>query len=100
MNGFRFQIDVLNFVSTLNNLLEPIDLIDEISFILYPNPIVQEQKDFLKEILIPGLPDFEWTVEYGQYLSDPGNTNLANGVAERLRNLIEAMLSMPEFYLM
>ena len=99
-NGFRFQIDVLNFVSTLNNPLDPIDLIDEISFILYPNPIVQEQKDFLKEILIPGLPDFEWTVEYGQYLSDPGNTNLANGVAERLRNLIEAMLSMPEFYLM
>lgn len=99
-NGFRFQIDVLTFASTLNNPYDPNDLIDDIAFILFPNEIVQAQKDYLKEILIPGLPDFEWTVEYDAYINDPGNSMLADGVAERLRNLIEAMLTMPEFYLM
>lgn len=100
LNGFKFQLDVLTFVSTLNNPYDPNDLINEIAFILFPNEIEQGQKDYLKEILIPGLPDFEWTVEYDAYINDPGNTALANAVTERLRNLIEAMLGMPEFYLM
>ena len=32
-----------------------------------------DQLFYLKDILIPGLPDFEWTVEYGAYLNDPTN---------------------------
>jgi uncharacterized protein (DUF1800 family) len=99
-SGYTFQIDVLTFVTTLTNPYDPNTLIDDISLLLFPNEIVQAQKDYLKEILIPGLPDFEWTVEYDMYTSDPGNQMLADGVAGRLRNLIEAMLGMSEFYLM
>jgi hypothetical protein len=49
--------------------------------------------------LIPGLPDFEWTVEYGDYVNDPTNEDLAMGVENKLRNLLTAMLTMPEYYL-
>ena len=55
--------------------------------------------DFLKEILIPGLPDYEWTIEYGEYLGDPTDPDKKDGVEGKLQALFEAMLKMPEFYL-
>jgi hypothetical protein len=50
-------------------------------------------------VLIPGLPDYEWTVEYTDYLNNPSDPTLAAAVETKLRNLLVAMLSMPEFYL-
>lgn len=100
LSGFKFKIDVLSFAASLSNPYDPNALIEEIASIIYPEELVEAQITFLKDILIPGLPDFEWTVEYQNYLSDPTNMGLADGVTDRLRNLIEAMLAMPEFYLM
>ncbi len=99
IGGHLFRIDVLQFIKTLDNPSDPIYVIEEISKIIFPEPIHQNQKDYLKEILIPGLPDFEWTVEYNNHIEEPENENIADAVAARLRNLLEAMLSMPEFQL-
>lgn len=104
INGFRFrgqdiQIDVLDFTSKINNGLDPNLLIEEFATILFPRPLVDEQKAYLKEILIPGLPDFEWTVEYGDYLAEPTNDDLKAAVETKLRNLILAMMKMSEFQL-
>ncbi|HMR42770.1 MAG TPA: hypothetical protein PKC40_03010, partial [Saprospiraceae bacterium] len=92
-------VDVLAFVAGLDNNLDPNEMIDEITKILLPQPLTQVQKDYLKEILIPGLPDFEWTVEYGDYLANPNNADLRNAVQSKLRNLFHAIFSLPEFYL-
>jgi len=99
-SGFQFQIDPLPFIATLNNPLDPNSLITEIATLIFPYALNQTQIDFLKEILIPGLPDFEWTVEYSDYLANPGDQMLIDGVTTRLRNLFEAMLSMPEFHIL
>jgi uncharacterized protein (DUF1800 family) len=96
---FRNGFDVLKFTSRIQSPMDPISLIDEFVAILFPRPITDEQKDYLKEILLPGLPDYEWTIEYGDYLGNATNLLLRNAVESKLRNLLNAMLSMPEFYL-
>ena len=97
MNGPA--LDVLAVVADINNSTDPNGLIDGLSTLLYPKELTDEQKSQLKNILIPGLPDFEWTVEYGQYLNNPNDENLKNSIEQKLRLLLNKMLTMPEFYL-
>jgi uncharacterized protein (DUF1800 family) len=97
-NNF-LKIDVLQLVATLDDPTDPNKLIDELSVILFPQPITANQKVYLKNVLIPGLPDFEWTVEYLDYLADPTNAALAGAVEFKLRLLLRSMMNMPEFYL-
>src|SRR5690606_22299846 len=94
-----FAIDVLGIVDAIPNAVDPNIMIASLVEMLCPFPIGEEQTAFLKEILIPGLPDFEWTVEYGQYLNDPTNDALRVGVENRLRALFIALLGLPEFQL-
>ena len=97
MGNFFLGIDVIAFAASLNNPSDPNDLILEFSKILFPSPVNQEQLDALKDALIPGLPDFEWTVEYTDFVN--GNTTLEESVKLKLKLLISTMLKMPEFYL-
>jgi len=95
----RFRIDVLAFTATMDNPLDPNDLVKGIVEVIYPNKLDQDQIDILKQILIPGLPDFEWTVEYKAYLDNPEDEEVRNGVDTRLRQLIRAMMARPEYHL-
>jgi hypothetical protein len=62
--------------------------------------ITQEQIISLKDILIPGLPDFEWSVEYSDFLANPSNIAMALSVDKKLRSLIAVMVQMSEFQIM
>jgi len=93
------NIDVLSFVETLSNPTDPNDLIRDIAALIHPRPLLESQIVQLKELLIPGLPDFEWTVEYGMFREDPENSDLAQAVENKLRTLLRAMMGMAEFYL-
>ena len=77
---FRVRIDPLAFVETIDNPNDPNALIEEFVQILFPQPITDDQKAALKEVLIPGLPDFEWTVEYNLYLATPDDEELAEAL--------------------
>ena len=57
------------------------------------------QIDFFKESLIPGLPDFEWTVEYNNHLADPDNALLKLSIQVKLLSLFLKMLNAPDFHL-
>ena len=96
---FNVTVDLLDYISKFNDPTDPNSLIDEFVANLFPQPITDEQKDFLKEILIPGLPDFEWTVEYGMFINDPTNEETRRSVDQKLRTFFAAVLSMPEYYL-
>ncbi|MBX2929143.1 MAG: DUF1800 domain-containing protein [Saprospiraceae bacterium] len=98
-NTVRYLIDVLTLVDTVSDPFDPVVVIREFSELLYPQPLAQNQLDYLKEVLLPGLPDFEWTIEYNDYKANPDNANLRQAVETKLRNLVRAMLSMPEYYL-
>ncbi|MBK8878548.1 MAG: DUF1800 family protein [Haliscomenobacter sp.] len=99
IGGFRLRIDPLSAITHLQNRLDPNALIQELSNLLLPQPLTEAQLADLKEVLLPGLPDYEWTIEYQQYLNKPSDTNLKNAVESKLRNLFQAILSMAEFYL-
>jgi len=95
----NYKIDVLAFAATLDNAADPNELITESAAILFPRPITDNQVTYLKSIILQGLPDFEWTVEYNDYLADPTNDQVAIPIQTKLRLLYRTMLQMPEFYL-
>ena len=97
--GEKTRINPLEVVKMVENAEDPNILIDTLASMWFPKPITDSQKVALKEILIPGLPDFEWTVEYGQYAAEPDNEDLKDAVNSKLQDLIEAMMSMAEYYL-
>lgn len=97
--GFAAKVDVLKFAATMDDPYEPNSLIAGFVKTLFPQPITQTQHDFLKNVLLPGLPDYEWGLEYGDYINNPNDPDLKAAVETKLRNLLMAMLNMPEYYL-
>ena len=100
--GFRqggniIRVDPLKLLSSLDNPDEPNAMIAELALLLLPRPLTEEQIGQLKEALIPGLPDYEWTVEYGQYLA--GDESIKKPLENKLFRLLNALLSLPEFQL-
>lgn len=95
----QIQIDVFDMVAQIDQAFDPNVLIEELAKRFYPQALTENQRADLKEILIPGLPDFEWTVEYNLYLEDPSNNEIKASVELKLRTLLQKMLSMPEYYL-
>lgn len=99
VNGVRYNLDLIAFIATLENTLDPNELIKDIAKVIFAQPLSDEQITYLKDVLIPGLPDFEWTVEYTEFLSLPDDEQLRTGVNNKLKALFKVMLTMPEFYL-
>ena len=99
VGGFPVTVDLIDYISRFKDPFDPNTLIDEFVSNLLPQPISTVQRDFLKEILIPGLPDFEWTVEYEKHLNDPSDDGLRQSVDQKLRDMFGALIKMPEYYL-
>ncbi|MEM0991969.1 MAG: DUF1800 domain-containing protein [Bacteroidota bacterium] len=97
--SIRAKVDVFYFVETVDDPYDPNSVVGDFAKILFPQPLTQGQLDGLKEILIPGLPDFEWTIEYEEYKNNPNDTKIADSVEKKLRSLVTAMVNMPEYYL-
>ena len=93
-------INVIDYAAQIPNASDPNRLIFGIADNLFTNQITEEQKDFLKELLLPGLPDFEWTVEYSEFLNAPNDREKRTAINNKLVSLISAMVEMPEFQLM
>ena len=90
-------IPVLLIANDIANAQDPNILITELASRMFNYEISQSQIDSLKDILIPGLPDFEWTVEYTNYLANPTDDALRISVDNKLRSLISTMVQMSEF---
>ncbi len=97
--GFTYMIDPLGFVLNLSNPRDPNAVVEESARILFAIPITPGQKTFLLQTLLPGLPDYEWTVEWDAYTADPGNPQKLAPVKSKLQTFYAFMLSMPEFQL-
>ena len=98
-DGVRATYDYLGWIAQIPNATEPNALIAGIVERLLPRPLSAGQLANLKETLIPGLPDFEWTVEYGEHLANPNDEDLAASVAAKLRDLFRAIFGLAEFQL-
>lgn len=97
--GVLNDIDPLGLIGALSNPYDPNVLIQDLALVLFPNGVTDNQVAFLKEILIYGLPDFEWTTEYAEHIANPDDVALMNSVSQKVRGLLRAMMNLSEFYL-
>jgi hypothetical protein len=97
--GVRFRFQFVEWIEQLENPADINSMINEITMIFLPQPLVEEQLLALKDFVIPGLPDFEWSDEYGAYLGDPENEMLYNGIDAKLKSLFRAIFNLAEFHL-
>jgi len=96
---YTIQISPLGLLNKLENPSDPNAVVAEIAALFFPVALPRTQADALKNILLPGLPDFEWTVEYNQYKSEPNNQMYVNAVSARMKNLLAAMFMIAENHL-
>lgn len=94
------RVPVLEIVNNIANAADPNVLINSLAEMMFCYPITPAQVTSLKEVLIPGLPDYEWSVEYSDYRSDPSNTALGASVENKLRRLFSVMVRMSEYQLL
>lgn len=90
----------LNILTFLDNLSLPSDapaVIDDIADVFTPKGVSATQKLVLKAILTNGLPDFEWTLQYNEYLANPGNPTFSDPVEQRVKLVLSQVFHMPEF---
>jgi hypothetical protein len=92
------ELDTVTFAKTkTENPSNPIDLITEISNLLYPEAIDSDRVNYFKTFLVDeGFPDYYWLNTWNQYINDNDDTS----VRIRLNALITAMVNAPEFQLM
>lgn len=98
-NGFSLKVDPISLAEKSSVPADPDILITELCEILFPVPIDEKKLTGLKEVLIPGLPDFEWTLEWNNYKDNPDDVTLKDAVENALSALLEEIMHMPEYYL-
>ena len=76
------------------------DLLQTLAALFLPAPSSADLITKLKETMIPGLPDYEWTVEWNKYVNNPADLNQKTAVANRIISMMMKMTSLPEFQLM
>ncbi|MDF7809851.1 DUF1800 domain-containing protein [Hymenobacter sp. YC55] len=100
-NGANIKINVIDLVLSLPpaTAADPNLLIAELAQLLLPITLTANQLTYLNDTLLPGLPDFEWTVEWQQYLAAPTNTTRKAAVETKLRALLRTMMGLAEYHL-
>ncbi|HTR99003.1 MAG TPA: DUF1800 domain-containing protein, partial [Bacteroidota bacterium] len=83
----------------LSDPTDPNVIVNETAQYLFAVTPTANQAAFLKDTLLPGLPDYEWTTEWAAYLGDPTNAARISAVSGKLKALLALMMEMPEFQL-
>jgi uncharacterized protein (DUF1800 family) len=77
---------------------DPVILINELTSNLFAFDLTQAQKNYvIDEVLIPGLPRYEWGLEWNTYMSDPNNKAKENAVKMKLDSVFQYLLRLAEF---
>ncbi len=74
-------------------------LIAELAKLMFPITLTANQLTYLNDVLLPGLPDFEWTVEWQEFLAAPTNAAKRAAVETKLRALLRTMMGLAEYHL-
>ncbi len=96
-NDDHFGADLLGLLEHFDNPGNPTELIRELTLYMLPKPLTDEQIGSLKANFIPGLPDFEWTAEYNQYLNNPSDEKLKRSLNDKLKSLAYNIISLPDY---
>ena len=88
LNGnFVFdKYDPLPFAGKLSAPNDPYAITREITDFFLPQPLSDEDYEFLTEVLLDGIPDYEWNIEIA-------------GAGNRLLNFLKYLVQLPEYQL-
>lgn len=100
VNSNFFKVNALNFVDNLSQPSDPVVVIDDMADVFCPKGLNVAQKLTLKTILTGGQPDSEWTIQYSQYIADPGNATVSDPIRTKVELVLSYLYQMPEFHVM
>ena len=72
-------------------------MIDDITLLFCPKGLTIDDKSKLKVILTNSLPDFEWTTQYNQYLSNSNDETMKKALMLRIGLTLDTLFKLPEF---
>jgi uncharacterized protein (DUF1800 family) len=98
VNGNNFKIKVLDLLNGLSSPGSAPQVIEDLCLVLFPKEIPTADKLAIKAILTGGLPDFEWTLQYDEYLTNPTNPTFYTPVELRMQAVLNVMFKMPQFH--
>ncbi|GAB3635340.1 hypothetical protein GCM10027422_09300 [Hymenobacter arcticus] len=100
-NGATLRADLVAWVQALPpaTAQDPNLVIGEFAQLMVAIDLTANQLAFLKNALIPGLPDFEWTSEWNQFLATPTNVAKRTAVASKLSAMARALAGLAEYQL-
>jgi len=94
----KINISALALAKKVSNPSDPEVLVNEICANLFAFDLTQAQKNYLiDEVLIPGLPRYEWGLEWNTYLADSNNTAKENAVKMKLDSVFLYLLRLAEY---
>ena len=96
----KSKVCTLDTFSLVKNLSSPTSaqaIIEDLVLIFCPKNLPQNKKDELRLILTGGQPDFEWTLQYNEYLADPNDANKKVAIQTRIRLVLDTIFKLPEF---
>lgn len=97
INGEFLKVNALGFLSGLSLPENAQQVIEDMVVVFCPKGLSLNDKLLLKSILTNSLPDFEWTIEYTNYISDPSNQLVSDPVRFRIEQVLNRLFQMPEF---
>jgi len=97
VNGNFFKVNGLGFLDSLSNPSNANDVIDDMIAVMMPKPLTATKRLTLKYILLGGQPDFEWTVQYNEYLANPGNPSYYLPMKQKVETTLLQLCIMPEY---
>ena len=74
-------------------------LVSELAGRFFPLTLTDVQIKYLKDVMLNGLPDYEWGVEWDEYLAAPTDAAKLKAVETKLRSLVTEIMQMAEFQL-
>jgi uncharacterized protein (DUF1800 family) len=96
----QLKIDHIAFASQFDHPEDPKALVDDMTRLLLPQPISEQKKLLLKNVLLSGLPnDSYWTVAWFEYQNNPSDPMAFEVVNFRLSILTKYILSLAEYQL-
>lgn len=98
LNGNTFKIRVIDLLNGLSTPSAAPAVINDLCVVFFSKEIPVADQLALKNILTGGLPDFEWTIQYNEYLNDPTNPVFYNPVELRMQAVLNIMFKMPQFH--
>ncbi len=99
--GVTAKIDPVALVLALppSTASDPNLVIAEFVQLMVPLALTAAQLDFLKNALIPGLPDFEWFNEWTAYAAMPTVAAKKAAVTTKLQAMLRSLMGLAEYHL-